>query len=129
MSKKKKIYMNQTPKPETQAKLDIAKKLIEAEYDVEYITKKIGYKDKATTLALLREYGVHIPRDLCCYKNESDEHWFQGKADPSNLTQEELARAKYLGITPERWAWLKLCPSSGRATHRSIYDLRDRLRK
>lgn len=108
------------PKPETLMKVNICKKLIEEEYDIEYITRKIGYKDKATTLSLLRQFNVHIPRDLCCYKDESDEKWFAGKADPSGLTPHELERAKYLGITPERWAWLKTCPRGGHPASRKF---------
>lgn len=101
------------PKPETLAKLNLAKRLLAEEYDVHQITKMIGYKDVCSTRALLRGFEVNIPRELCGYDSFPDEQWFAGKADPSGLSEDELERARNLDISPERWAWLKTCPKGG----------------
>lgn len=106
-------YPARVPKPETIAKVQLARRLIEEEYDVDFITKAIGYQDRHSTLALLKGFNVNIPRELCGYDNSREEKWFEGKEDPSSLTAEELERAKNYGISPERWAWLKTCPKGG----------------
>lgn len=36
--------------------------------------------------------------------------WGMEKADPSNLTHEQLETARRTGIEPARFAWLLLCP-------------------
>lgn len=39
--------------------------------------------------------------------------WGVETADPSTLTQDQLAIARRTGISPERFAWLCTCPRDG----------------
>lgn len=102
-----------SPKPSTVIKLNLAKRMISDGKHIDQITKSIGYKCRHTTLALLRDYSIEVPRELCGFDEDPDDEWFKGEADASDLTKHELERCKFLGIKPERWAWLKTCPKGG----------------
>lgn len=101
---------------ETLRKVAIARSLAEQNCSIERIQNEIGYKTKQSVLALMRLHNIPIPEKVSTSKFVREDHWFQGTADPSGLTPYELERCKKLDIKPERWAWLKLCPSSGNAT-------------
>ena len=46
--------------------------------------------------------------------------WGMEKADPSNLTPEQLETARRTGIEPARFAWLLLCPKDPNAKRAAI---------
>jgi hypothetical protein len=101
------------PKPETVVKLNVAKRMLADGKHISEITKAIEYKSHHTTLTLLRQYDVPVPREQCGFGEDPDDEWFKGTADASDLTAYELECCVRLDIKPERWAWLKTCPKGG----------------
>lgn len=86
-------------------------------------TNALGYRGTSSMRFLLQKHGFgNLLYDARSNKDR-DGGWFRGKADPSGLTEEELARCKAVGITPERWAWLKLCPRDGNPTGSKYYKI------
>lgn len=79
-------------------------------------TNALGYRGTSSMRYLLEKHGFGKLLYDARSNKDRDGGWFRGKADPSGLTEEELSRCKAVGIEPERWAWLKLCPRDGNPT-------------